>query len=259
MENRDERRTEMIAQAKAILSEIHTRESMAHQATFYVTAILAHGLREQGLTDKAIGETLSVSRNRVNDLVKAAIWPELFDGVTIGDHRQREFLETATRDTYRPIAQPSTGWIHTITGRSGDIATANNIPLPRHFHTDPAELETEGAQFDNHDTGERILVYTLERHHGKPLFDSEMQCVGYDFIGHYRIDIFSVAGDRNSLPLEHLGITETALRFGAKWPLPTERRDSGDAFRNAMKAVRHHYGIWPLPDLSERDTTYWTS
>ncbi|MCP3811009.1 hypothetical protein NLX62_01435 [Mycobacteriaceae bacterium Msp059] len=257
MENVEERRAAMIAQAGQILAEARLRESMASTVTYCVTGALAYGLREQGLSDKAIGEILSVSRNRVGDLVKAGIWPTLFARIKLDDDRRRKFAAAEMKSIYRPVAQEQQEWVHTRTDCSGYIAERNNIPIPREYRHSPGSLEPEAAEFDNCVTGERIVVYTLERHHGKMLFDSEHRRVGYDYRGEYRIELCSASGARHPLPLELLGITSSELRFGDKWADPEERRLSDDAFRNAVAAVRKHYGIWPLPSLNEDDATYW--
>lgn len=241
MENVEERRHAMIAQAKDTIAEARYREAMARRVTNCVAGALAYGLREQGLTDKAIGEVLTVSRNRVADLVKEGMWP--YPG-PLDDQRQQRHVNAEIDEIYQPIAHPSNGWTHTLTDVSGRIAHANAIPLPKPHRRNPAGLDTPAAQFDNLDTGERILVYSLERHHGQILFDSEMRLAGYDFKGHYRIDLCSAAGTRQPYPLEILGITTSDLRFGKKWP-PEERRHDDDAFRTALGAVRRHYGIWP--------------
>lgn len=111
------------------------------------------------------------------------------------------------QDIYQPMAHPATGWIHTLTDISGRIALANGISIPKPFRPNAGRgLDTAAAQFDNLDTGERILVYSLERHHGQVLFDAEMRLAGYDFKGHYRIDLCSPAGTRQSYPLEILGM-----------------------------------------------------
>ncbi len=242
MENVEERRVAMIAQAKGTIAEARYREAMARKVTNCVAGALAYGLREQGLTDKAIGEVLTISRNRVADLVKEGIWPYLGP---LGDQRQQRHVAAEVDEIYQPVAHPSSGWTHTLTDVSGRIAHANGITLPKPYRRNAGGLDTAAAQFDNLDTGERILVYSLERHHGQILFDSEMRLAGYDFKGHYRIDLCSPAGTRQPYPLEILGITCSDLRFGKKWSVE-ERRHDDDAFRTAVAAVRRHYGIWPL-------------
>lgn len=241
MENAEERRDAMVAQAKDTIAEARYREAMARRVTNCVAGALAYGLREQGLTDKAIGEVLTVSRNRVADLVNEGIWPYLGP---LDDQRQERHVTAEVDEIYQPIAQPNTGWTHTLTDVSGRIAHANKIVLPKPYRRSVASLDTAAAQFDNLDTGERILVYSLERHHGQILFDSEMRLAGYDFMGYYRIDMCSPTGTRQPYPLEILGINSSELRFGKKWP-DQERRHDDDAFRIAVAAVRRYYGIWP--------------
>lgn len=249
MENAEERLAAMISQAKDAMAAVRHRETLAHNVTKSVAGILACGLREQGLTDKAIAEALTVSRNRVTNLVEESIYPALF--AAIGDQEARRRVIAELDEIYGPIAQASAGWVHTCTDVSGRIAHANRITLPKPYRAKPRVLDTPAAQFDNLDTGERIVVYSLERHHGKILLDTEMRLAGYDFKGLYRIDVCSPAGTRQPYPLEILGITEQDLRFGKNWSEPKKRRSEDDAFRNATAAVRRHYGIWPRPALSD--------
>lgn len=245
MEGNEDRHAEMAAQAIEIVTEVRDRQRKAHQATQYITALFAYGLREQGFSDSAIGEALSISRNRVSDLVQQALYPDLD---AIGD--DIAFVQAQIATTYLPIAQPASGWVHTRTDRSGEIAIANEIALPEHWQNNPAALDTQAAEFDHQDTGDRILVYSLESQQGNPLFDKKKHCVGYDFMGTYRIDHCPADGDRQPMSLAQIGIAETDLRFGSRWSKPAERRYSDDAFGNALRAIRRHHSIWPLPALT---------
>lgn len=240
----------MIAQARDVLAEARYREELARTATGCVAGALAWGLREQGLTDKAIGETLGVSRNRVSDLVDAGMYPTICSGIRLGDDRQREYVTAEVEAVYGPLARPKSGWVHTKTAASGTIACDNGIPLPVTVR-DPEHLSLSGAQFDNLDTGERVLVYTLDRHYGQPLLDSHLRRVGADYRGEYRIDLWSSPGGVHPYPLEILNMEASDLRFGKNWESPKERRTDEQAYLNAVRAVRRHYGIWPRPGLTE--------
>lgn len=264
MENVAERKTEMIAQAKEVLEKAREREVMAQRITKVVKGTLAYGLREQGLTHKQIGEILGVSRNLVgeliglsrnpiDELIKTGIWTRLFSEVPFGHFDEYWQLVSAVQEIFGPIEQGTTGWVHTRTGRSGRILESNDIPVPRTYRHEPGGLDTDAAQFDNRESGERILVYSLERHHGKVLFDDEMQATGQrDHRGEYRIELLSPAsGARQQLPLELLDVPASDLRFGQGWPERAERNDPDDAFRNAIAAVRRHFGIWPLPAVTD--------
>lgn len=77
MENAAARTAEMTEQAKAAIATARFHEMLAQKTTKVVAGTLALGLREQGLSDTAIGEVLGVSRNRITDLVNVGIWPRV--------------------------------------------------------------------------------------------------------------------------------------------------------------------------------------
>ncbi|WP_100524726.1 hypothetical protein [Mycobacteroides abscessus] len=77
MENAADRTAEMIEQAKAALAAARFQEMLAQKTAKVVAGTLALGLREQGLSDTAIGEVLGVSRNRVSNLVDIGVWPRV--------------------------------------------------------------------------------------------------------------------------------------------------------------------------------------
>lgn len=247
MENAAARTAEMTEQAKAAIATARFHEMLAQKTTKVVAGTLALGLREQGLSDTAIGEVLGVSRNRITDLVNVGIWPRVAGDVPLFRCEERDAIEAGVSTLCKPLIAQESGWIHTRTGRGQDLLEENKVPLPYAIGKRPGLLDAEAAQFDNQSSGERILVYTFERHYGEMLYDSNLRQDGPNGKGYYRIELCSAAGGRHELPLELLGIDIGALRFGSKWPNPRHRNDIGDAFRNALAAVRGYYGIWPLP------------
>ncbi|MUL50139.1 hypothetical protein FZI85_27455 [Mycobacterium sp. CBMA293] len=237
----------MLTQAHDVMAQARYREEEARRLTSHIAGALAYALREQQFTDTAIGEALGVSRNRVSELVNIGIWPTVYGPAGLdGDFKQ---VANQIDDLYGPLARPNAGWVHTLTGTSGLVAHANAIPLPDLYQEEPSGLDTAAAQFDNINTGERILVYTLERHFGKAIVNAETQKLERDHKGWYRIELCT--GGRQPIPLTNLGITEEDLRFGRGWKHPKQRRDEDDAYRNAIAAVRCHYGIWPLANATE--------
>lgn len=243
-EDEQTRRTEMAEEAIKVAAEVRDHQRKSHLVTQHITALLAYGLREHAFTDSAIGEVLGISRNRVSDLVQQAKYPD-FDA--IGD--DLAFLQARIATIYLPMTRALGGWAHTRTALSADIATDNDITLPEHWQSSPDDLDTVAAQFDDQDTGDRIVVYALESQQGNPLFDKKNHFVGYDFKGTYRIDYRAAGGHLEPMPLEELRISEASLRFGLRWSKPTERRYPDDAFANALQAIRRRYAIWPLPAL----------
>lgn len=244
MENLANRRSTMLDEARAVLNEADRLHEESAKIAALVKATIALGLREQGLTNKAIADLIGESRNKINDLVQMAIWPALY-----GDLPSGEFVRFSKMidDVYGQIGEAGTGWVHARTVLSGIIVEAHAIPLPRLVRAE--SLDTDAAEFENPDTGEQIIVYSLERHYGSPLFDAHGRREDGDGRGHYRIEVCSPNGSREALPLEILGISPNAITFGSGWPSPEQRRVDGDAFRNAVAAVRAHYGIWPQQGL----------
>lgn len=236
----------MLGEARTVLAEADRLQEESTKIATLVKATIALGLREQGLTNKAIAELIGESRNKINDLVNMAVWPALYGGLPSGEYlRFSKMIDSI----YGPLSGPDTGWVHARTTRSGIIVEAHAIPLPRFL---PAEsLDTDAAEFENPDTGERIIVYSLERHYGSPLFNVHGGREDSDGRGYYRIEVCSPNGSREALPLEILGISANAITFGSGWPTPGQRRVEGDAFRNAVAAVRSYYGIWPQQGLKE--------
>ncbi|OOK65201.1 hypothetical protein BZL29_7835 [Mycobacterium kansasii] len=249
MENTEERRAQMITQAREVITEARRRETFAKTVTYIVAGTLARGLRDQCLSDRDIAEILTVSRNRIGHLVQVGIAPTVGAGIRISDNRAT--FAAAVAEIYGPVGHTGPGWVQTRKARSGHICAENNVPIPRSYYA-PAALDSYGAQFDNQHTGERILVYSLERYNGQPLFDAEGRYVKNDNRGEYCIDFCASTGARQPLPLEILGLTPADVRFGSGWPdPPTNSDDDTDVFRKVTSAVRRHYGIWPLSALSE--------
>ncbi|OHT73356.1 hypothetical protein BKG67_04925 [Mycobacteroides chelonae] len=253
VENAADRTAEMIAQAREIIGAARYRAGVIDRATKGVIASLACGLKEQGLTDKAVAEVLGVSRNRISEIVAEGMYLTAFDGVRIDDDAQRREITTEVLQLYRPIATQPTGWVQVRAPRSGRLLEANGIQLPRMYQEIPGELDTEAAEFVNRDSGERILVYSLERHHGTVLYDSDGKFIDYDFKGEYHIDLCSPTGGRQPLPLALLGIDQSDLKFGKGWTDLPRHRVEDDAFANAVGAVRRYYGIWPVASVQEKE------
>lgn len=136
MENLEDRRAEMVAQAEQTMAESRYREAMARTATTCVAGALALGLREQGLSDKAIGEVLTMSRNRVPDLVREGIWPSPM----LGDQRLRRYAAAALEDsTDQSPIQPPAGSI------ASPVSAAESRPPMGSAFQNPIAATEEGG------------------------------------------------------------------------------------------------------------------
>jgi hypothetical protein len=129
-------------------------------------------------------------------------------------------------------------------GLSKDVMRANNIaaqsPMP------VESLSTCGAQFDNTDTGERILSYSLQRWNGTPTVNAVTgELAGFDHRGGYTIELWSGSGTRCEMPTEIFGISANATYFGSGWDESARRQTADDAFERIVAAIRRHYRIWP--------------
>lgn len=244
VENAEARRAQMLVQATEVLAEARRLEAFANRVTTVVAGTLAWGLRNQGMSDREIGKVLPVSRNRVAKLVNAGKWPTEFGRVAWDE---REEMRAAVAAIYGRIGHAGPGWIQTRQARSGDICADNKVPIPG-FYSSAGALDLDGAQFDNAESGERILVYSLHRHNGWPLFATGGRFVKHDHRGEYRIDLCVPGGARQALPLQILGLAPVDVRFGIGWP--EQQIDTDLVFQTVTESVRRHYGIWPLAALS---------
>jgi hypothetical protein len=232
---------DMLAAGRVALAEARRRADRAAEIVQIVAGLLASGLREQGHSDRAIGAALQISRNRVSELVDRAPVVKLSVPVDADDDWVGDWIE----DIYgrASAAGPST-WVQDRPYLSGHVVLDNAIPVPAPL-TD-ADLDTSGAQFRNADTGERILVYSLQRWRGTPEFAADTgEHTDWDHRGHYSVELRAANGRRRAMPPEMLGLTVDATCFGSGWEEPGRRQSDGAAFRRIVAAVRRRYGVWP--------------
>ncbi len=234
-------RGDMLAAAQVALAEARQRADHAAAIVRTVAGLLAAGLREQGHSDRAIGAALQISRNRVGELIAAAPW------VKLGAHTDtdNDWIVDWIEDIYsRAATAAGSTWVQDGPQLSGQVVEENRIAVPPPLSV--ADLDTSGAQFRNVDTGERILVYSLQRWRGMPQFDSATgDLSAWDHRGYYSVELCAAGGHRAAMPLELLALTSDALCFGSGWLEPARRQSEGAAFRRIVVALRRHYGIWP--------------
>ena len=76
-----------------------------------------------------------------------------------------------------------------------------------------------------HDTGERILVYSLQRWYGTATVNAVTgRRAGADRRRRYLIELCSPTGTRCDMPLEILGLPVDHTYFGTRWPQKSRRR-----------------------------------
>ena len=82
-----------------------------------------------------------------------------------------------------------------------------------------------GAQFENTDTGERILVYSPQRWYGTATVNAVTgRRGGAERRRRYLIELCSPTGTRCDMPLEILGLPGDHTYFGTGWPQKSRRR-----------------------------------
>ncbi|MFD7011174.1 hypothetical protein [Rhodococcus jostii] len=113
---------------------------------------------------------------------------------------------------------------------SQEVIARNRCPVPE----DRADLshDTFAAEFTNVMTGEKVLVYTVERWNGGP---------GKDGRGRYRI----VRVDESGKPIPQspvdYGLSADADRFGSGWPAPSD----SSVLDTLIEAIEVHLGVVP--------------
>ncbi|MFI6432890.1 hypothetical protein [Rhodococcus oryzae] len=135
-------------------------------------------------------------------------------------------------------------WSHSeFTGLSRALMIQHGIPIPASL-TDIG-LDTSAAEFVNHVTGERILVYSLERWCGalRPEPPAADGMDRWDYRGTYRVERVSPDGQRTPIDLTTLGLPAGVERFGGGWSPPAHA--DHDAFERICDAIRVTYNIIP--------------
>lgn len=205
----------------------------------------AFALREQGLSDRQIAAALEVSRNRLDKLISRGrafvLGADISDAMENDDRWKSRWL----KDILGSVADngPSP-WRHAPAQLSSDLVAANGITLPAGVEFD--RLDTPAAQFDNVVTGERVLLYTLQRWNGSRLVNSVTgEIVGAGGRGVYRIELRAANGARCELSPELVELGPDAVYFGEGWDDPARKQSCDDACEAIETAIRRHYRIWP--------------
>lgn len=235
----------LVAAARAAVDEARRR---ADDAAMVVTAVIgasAFALREQGLSDRQIAAALEVSRNRLDKLISLARAFTLGAGIVDAIDNEDRWKSRWLTEILGSVADngPSP-WRHAPSQMSSDVVAGNAIALPEGVRV--GQLDTPGAQFDNVATGERVLVYTLQRWNGSRLVNQMTgEIVGADGRGVYRIELRAANGARCDLSPEFVDLDPDAVYFGEAWDAPSRNRSCDDACEAIQAAIRRHYRIWP--------------
>jgi len=188
----------------------------------------------QGLSDSAIGAFLGVSRNRVADLIR---------GIQYGG--EPSWAAEWVNEVWAAARYASSPWLeesgvpallsHHIVERYQIPVSSSLIPLHK--------LDTEAAEFTHRHSGEKIIVYSLQRWKGTPTRVGDP--LSWDHKGHYVIEFVSGSGERGTVAPSALGLSEDAVHFGKGFNTASRRRRDSDAFETIVESVRRTYRILP--------------
>ena len=235
----------MVAAARSAVDEARRRAEDAAQIVTAVIGASAFALREQGLSDRQIAAALEVSRNRLDTLISSA-WGIIFgtdvaDAIENADRWKSRWLTEILGSAANNGPSP---WRQAPSQLSSDLVAANTIALPAGIEV--GRLDTPAAQFDNTATGERVLVYTLERWNGTLVVNSVTgEIVGTDGKGMYRVELRALNGARCELSPELVELDPNTVYFGEGWDDPARNRSCDAACEAIQAAIRRHYRIWP--------------
>ena len=235
----------MSVAARSAVDEARRR---ADDAAVIVTAVIgasAFALREQGLSDRQIAASLRVSRNRLDKLISHArgiiFGTDVSDAIENADRWKSRWLTDILGAAASSGPSP---WRQAPSQLSSDVVATNSIALPAGIEA--GRLDTPAAQFDNTATGERVLVYTLERWNGIRVVNAVTgEIVGTDGRGSYRIELRALNGARCELSPEFVDLDPNSVYFGDRWDDPSRNRSCDEACEAIQAAIRRHYRIWP--------------
>lgn len=242
VENQEKRREEMIAAVREAMEEVRDRAKAVNELVVpAVSGRMASMLRELGLSDREIADVLDVPKRQVQALVSQSLFIRM--GTLLAETSwPRDWIN----EIYgKAVAAAPSHWIENKVTHSRQVVEAHAIEPPEGV-TD-LRMDTFGAQFQNTETGELILVYSFQRWKGQPIpshLRDAKDVDGWDQKGRYEVEICSPSGNRQPLPLEILGLADSDPYFGKGWTTPERCKSDDKAYELVTGAIRAHYGIW---------------
>jgi hypothetical protein len=224
----------------------------ARQVKLAVTALAIAALRQRGLADGLIAKMLDVDvlTAQAEHLHPAA------DGVP--DWELRADIEAL----WMAVRRQGSVWMQV------DEVTTSAQVVERHgidtgsWPLAVRALDTPGAEFAHQNSGQQIVVYSLQGRDGTPTIVNDA-IASWDYWGHYNVEFVARAGTRSLLDLSSFGLIRSAQTFRRRnsreelmqraFPSasggPTAGRDAAESFANIIAAIRRMCG--PLPPYSE--------
>lgn len=194
-----------------------------------ILGLSALSLRQQGYNDRFIADRLRTSTERIRETAR---------GVSMLMGAEEEQLRADVKQQWDQARQALT-WVQDervefsrdVVGRYG-IDISESQPLTVHA------LDLPGAEFVNSESGERFLVYSLQRWRGVPT-DTPGVWSGR---GSFNLDFLTPAGERMTVPAhDWLGLDPAATKFTSE----AGNTGSDEAFDRIVVAFRRRYGALP--------------
>lgn len=211
---------------------VETRTSAEREVRDHLLGMSTLALRELGFTDAHIAREFGCSAQTLNTCVKGIdFWL---------DERAARYREIRDRwDRARRNASP---WYQLDSvSESCDVVTRHNIETPD-WPLRIEALDLPAAEIVHQRSGERIVVYSLQRWKGTPC-PTATDPVAWDMVGRYHIEFISAAGERGSINPELLDLPTT--RFAGNEPSRSRGSDGYGVFHQILLAIRRRHGVLP--------------
>jgi hypothetical protein len=237
---------EVVAEARAKSEQAVAVERAIRDMA--VATLVSHGetltsaRRKAGVTwSESLQESLQRNRVRAVGRIKRRFTRQKFGPLTVDRNdpaekrrldRGRE-IDEAIHLIWTPATVYTSEWSREydldVTG-SASIVHLHHIPHPFTAH-----LNASGAQFVNHRTGEKIIVYSLDSIKGAKLSDRGDRPEDWDHRGTFRVERISVDGTRSPVTMEEIGLPEGVEQFGYGWEPP--RHPEHESFARIDAAI----------------------
>ena len=186
-------------------------------------------LRQQRYTDRFIADRLHASTERIREAARrVSMLMGTEEEQLRADVKQRW---DQAREALTWVQEERVEFSRDVVGRYG-IDISESQPLTVHA------LDLPAAEFVNSDSGERFLVYSLQRWKGVPTRTPGV----WSGRGSFTIDFLTPAGERMTVPAQDwLGLDPAATEFTSD----AGNSGSDEAFDRIVVAFRRRYGALP--------------
>ncbi|KDQ01206.1 hypothetical protein AN948_05420 [Rhodococcus sp. ADH] len=230
-----------------------------------VATLVGHGetltsaRRKAGVTwSESLQESLQRNRMQVVGRIKRRFTRQKFrewkfDANDPAEKRRRDRareISEAIHLIWTPATVYTSEWSedYEVAG-SASIVHLHHIPHPFSAH-----LNASGAQFVNHRTGEKIIVYSLDSIKGARLNQQGDRPQDWDHRGAFRVERVSRDGTRSPMTMQEIGLPEGVEQFGYGWEPP--RHPEHESFARLHAAIHATYRIISQSSLPSASLTW---